>query len=227
MPNTLRVAAYYAPAQDDPLWRAGCAWLGRDPQSGVLLAQPSIPGVAALTEEPRRYGFHATLKPPMHVRSCYDWDDVMDAARALADGIAPFALPSLSVQDVHGFLALRETEASGALRALADRCVTDLDRFRAPPTDEESTRRRNGRLSTGQEQMLARWGYPYVLGEWFFHMTLSRRLDADEKARLAPEAEAWFAEALKIPRPVDELCLFIQPAAGTPFTIAERFPLRG
>ncbi len=37
------------------------------------------------------------------------WSDVLAAATSLADSIAPFELPPISVQDLFGFLALRET----------------------------------------------------------------------------------------------------------------------
>ena len=67
-----RVAVYYAPAADDPLWARGCTWLGRDPETGVELPQPDIDGIAAQVTEPRRYGFHATLKPPMQLTGTLD-----------------------------------------------------------------------------------------------------------------------------------------------------------
>ena len=71
---------------------------------------------------------------------------------------------------------LRETEPSAALQALADACVEQLDRFRAPPSDAELARRRRASLTPRQDAMLVRWGYPYVFDTWFFHMTLTRRL---------------------------------------------------
>ncbi len=75
--------------------------------------------------------------------------------------------------------------------------------------------------------MLRRWGYPYVFGTWFFHMTLTRRLNAQEKARYQPEAERHFAAALRQPRQVTEISLFTQAAAGDPFLLTVRLPLLG
>ena len=75
--------------------------------------------------------------------------------------------------------------------------------------------------------MLVRWGYPYVFGTWFFHMTLTRRLSAEEKAVYLPAASAWFASALEGPRRVTDICLFTQVDPEAPFRIAERLPLRG
>ena len=203
-----RVAVYYAPRPDDVLFADAAAWLGRDPASGATVRQPDIANLAEVTAEPRHYGFHATLKP-------------------LADRIAPFNLPALSVQDVFGFLALRETAPSPPLQALADVCVEQLDPFRAPPSEAELARRRRGHLSPRQDAMLLRWGYPYVFDTWFFHLTLTRRLSAAEKHRMMPTAETYFARAIAAPRRVTDICLFVQPGPDTPFAIQERLMLGG
>lgn len=227
MAPTARVGVYYAPQADDPLFAAGATWLGRDPESGAPTPQPAIADIEEVTAEPRVYGFHATLKPPMRLAEGRQRFDVVQAARMLADRIAPFALPRLAVNDLHGFLALRETESCPPLQALADACVEHLDPLRAPPAEAELARRRKSNLTPEQDAMLVRWGYPYVFGTWFFHMTLTRRLTAAEKVRLQPEAEAYFAHAVEIPRRVTDICLFTQSGPGQAFVIAERMPLRG
>jgi hypothetical protein len=221
MAGFARAAAYYAPADDDPLARAAAVWLGR---AG---AQPDLPDIAAVTADARLYGFHATLKPPMALAAGTDWDGLRGAARAMAASIAPFDLPPLAVSDIHGFLALRETAPCPPLQALADRCVAELDRFRAPPNEAELARRRRTPLTPEQDAMLVRWGYPYVFGTWFFHMTLTRRLTPAERAVYQPAAEAHFAAALARPRRVRDVCLFVQAEPGGPFAIAERLPLLG
>ena len=180
-----RVAIYYAPLPHDPLTGLSSAWLGRDPVTGAALAQPAMDGIAEITAEPRSYGFHATLKPPMRLADGTNWGGFVAAVRAMGADIAPFALPALAVADLHGFLALRETEACAPLQALADACVERVDSFRMPPSEDELARRRRSRLSAEQDAMLVRWGYPYVFGTWFFHMTLTRRLSDAEKAACA------------------------------------------
>lgn len=222
-----RIAVYYTPRPEDPLFAAGATWLGRDPESDAPAPQPDIPDIVEVTAEPRLYGFHATLKPPMRVAEGRQWFDVLEAAQELADRTAAFDLPRLSVQDLHGFLALRETAPCPPLQALADACVEHFDPFRAPPSEAELARRRRASLSAEQDAMLTRWGYPYVFGTWFFHMTLTRRLTAGEKARFQPAAETYFARAVSVLHRVADICLFIQAAPGAPFVIAERLPLRG
>lgn len=221
-----RVAVYYAPMPDDPLFAAGATWLGRAPESGAPTPQPNIAALQEITAEPRLYGFHATLKPPMRLRPGACWGSLVDATAELAGGIAPFDLPPLAVASVHGFLALRETAPSTQLQALADLSVARLDAFRTPPTEHELTRRRRAGLTAAQDAMLRHWGYPYVFGTWFFHMTLTRRLTAEERRFYQPAAEQHFARALSEPRRVGGICLFTQDP-GQPFLLARRFPLRG
>jgi putative phosphonate metabolism protein len=224
---TARVALYYAPLAGDPLTRLSSAWLGRDPVTNAPVPQPGLDDLAEITAEPRAYGFHATLKPPMRLAGGTDWTGFVNAVRATAAGIAPFDLPPLAVSDLRGFLALRETNPCSALQALADACVERVDSFREPPSDEELARRRKAKLSTEQNAMLVRWGYPYVFGTWFFHMTLTRRLSDAEKATILPAAESWFAPALAVPRRVEDICIFTQAKPGAAFTLAERVRLRG
>lgn len=226
-PDPVRAAVYYAPRPDDPLFAESATWLGRDPESGAFAPQPDIEGIAEITAEPRQYGFHATLKPPMWLPRGTTWNDLRNAAEELAAGIAPFDLPPLTVADMHGFLALRETEPSPQLQALADLCVAGLDGFRAAPSEAELARRRRAGLSAAQDAMLQRWGYPYVFGAWFFHMTLTRRLNTDERALYQPAAERHFARPLLEMRRVTEICLFTQTDAEAPFLLAAMLKLRG
>jgi putative phosphonate metabolism protein len=222
-----RVAVYYVPEITDPLWRAGTIWLGRDPETGATLDRPAALEEADLTREPAGYGFHATLKPPFRLSSSSSWGALRETVATLAAGIAPFALPTLAVADLAGFLALRETSPCVALQALADLTVAALDPFRAPPDAAELQKRRGAGLPRAEEAMLLRWGYPHVFGTWRFHMTLTRRLNPEEHARIVPLAEAHFATALAQPRAVGSLALFTQSAPGKPFLLAERFSFLG
>ncbi len=209
-----RIAIYYAPAAGDPLALAAASWFAAAPRQ-------------AITAEPRQYGFHATLKPPFRLRDGYGWADVLAAAGDLARGIPPFPLPRLAVAAPHGFLALCETAPSASLQALADAAVAEPDHLRALPTAAEIARRQPQRLGAAERRMLDRWGYPYCFATWFFHMTLSQRLDAAGHAHWRAEAETHFAPALATPRRVDAIALFVQPAPGAAFTEAARIPLGG
>jgi putative phosphonate metabolism protein len=219
----MRAGIYWAPEVNDPLHMLASAWLGRDAETAAPVRQPDVPGIAEITAEARGYGLHATLKPPFRLTQPYG--ALREAVAELAAETRPFALPPLSVQNLKGFLALRETAHCPPLHALADACVTELDRFRAPPEAEELARRRRASLTPAQELMLSRWGYPYVLAEFQFHLTLTRRLSAAEQEAILPAMLAYFGDVPANPRLVTELCLFTQAGPGAPFLIAERFPL--
>ena len=222
-----RLALYWAPDPGDPLHRAGSSWLGRDAETGARSPQPVVPGhdLHAITADPRGYGLHATLKAPFRLR--VSWAEALEAASALAARLRPFDLPPLAVRDLEGFLALREAAPCPPLRALADACTEALDHCRAPPDGAELAKRRRAKLSAEQEANLARWGYPYVFGEWRFHVTLTRRLSPEEKAAVLPAAEAHLRGALGHPRRVSSVCLFTQAGPGAPFLVAERLPFGG
>lgn len=224
---TARFAIYYAPHQDDPLWATASTWLGRDADSNAPMQQPTLPNIRAVTADPRLYGFHATLKPPMRLADGTGWDGFAAEVEKMAAAIAAFDLPPLAVNDIGGFLALCETEKSPQLQALSDQCVAWTDGFRAPPDDTELARRRGRGLRPAQEAMLTRWGYPHMFGTWFFHMTLTRRLTAEERAIYRPATEAYFAATAAMRRRVDSICVFGQREADAPFTLARRFPLLG
>jgi hypothetical protein len=222
---SFRAALYWTPARQDPLWGAGNAWLGRDPELGIAVAQPDIAGIAEATEAPRLYGLHATLRPPMRLAT--GWEEFYEASRAQALRLAPFDLPRLEVAEISGFLALRETAPCPALQNLADECVRATNPHRLPPTPAELAKRRASSLSSEHETLMARWGYPYVFQKWFFHITLTRRLTLAELAYFRPLAETHFAEALAVPRRVTEIAIFTQATRTppAPFLVAERLGL--
>jgi putative phosphonate metabolism protein len=224
-PSAFRVALYFAPELDDPLWTAGNRWLGRDPETGATLDRPTGIDIPNLTDEPALYGLHATLKPPMRLAPGTRYEDFAAAVSEMAASLSAFALPPLAVENLDGFLALREQHPSRDLQALADSAVATLDGFRQQPEAAELARRRRHGLTEAEDMMLERWGYPYVFQLWRFHITLSRRLDAGEMARVKPIADAYFAAALAYPRRLSSLAVFTQRAAGEPFLVAKRFPL--
>ena len=176
-----RFAIYYVPPEG-ALADFGSAWLGWDVTRGRAVPQPDLPGLHDITMTARGYGFHATLKPPFRLT---DGQDAAALARATADLAAtcPAATcAGLTLAVLGGFLALVPTGDPAPLQALAAACVRDLDAFRAPAGADELARRRQAGLSPRQEAHLTRWGYPHVLEDFRFHMTLTARLPPDAQA---------------------------------------------
>ena len=181
----------------------------------------------AATASARRYGFHATLKPPFRLAAGRTAADFTAAVERLAATLPAVTIPSLEVTRLGGFVALVPSGPVEALDALAARVVTDLDDFRAPPDADEIARRRPATLSPRQREMLERWGYPHVLEEFQFHMTLTDALPPALGDRLAAAATRHFAPVLGRPVLVDALTIFVEPRPAAPFTIAAALPLAG
>jgi putative phosphonate metabolism protein len=225
-----RYAVYFAPDPASDLARFGAAWLGYNVATGETAAQPSVAGIDAarlhaITAEPRRYGFHATLKPPFGLTDGMDADALAVAVAALASNIAAFTAPRLHLASISGFLALTLSEPCAAMHDLADRCVEALDRFRAPPSAAELERRRRANLTLRQEELLARWGYPYVMEEFRFHMTLTARLGAEEGAMVRSKLAPLVAPLCQSPLVVDAISLFYQESGDAPFRLLNRYRL--
>ncbi|MEL6793500.1 MAG: DUF1045 domain-containing protein [Pseudomonadota bacterium] len=222
-----RYAVYYAPPEGDPLADFGSSWLGWDAASGAARAHPVIDDLPAPVEEitatPRKYGFHGTLKPPFRLNG--DPAALMDAVEALAAARPAFDAPLLRLARIGGFLALIPSAPSEDLAALASACVSDLDLFRAPPTEAELAKRRAAGLTPAQEDMLARWGYPYVGPEFRFHLTLSGALPSDIAARVEAALAPLVAPLVDRPMAVREVCLFGEDASDGRFRVIRRFPL--
>ncbi len=225
-----RFAIYLVPPADSALWDRGCRWLGRDPETGSVHAQPAVPGFAAdeiraLTRSPGHYGFHGTLKAPFRLAPGVDEEELLDKVQHLAGSLPALTMPALQVDRLNGFLALRPAGDSTALDGLAEQFVTRLDDVRAPIESAERTRRLSSGLSARQQELLEQWGYPYVLEEFRFHMTISERLDPMQAQRLRPWIEEWFAPALAEPPAAVDVGVFAQPRAGAEFTLRRRFRL--
>lgn len=205
MPGFTRFAVYYLPPPG-PLADFGAQWLGWDVQAGCGVDQPDVPGIGTFTERPRKYGFHATLKPPFRLAEGRTQQALSDALAVLASGMAPASCDGLQADLLGRFLALRPTGDTSGLRRVAAALVEGLDAFRAAPDAEELARRRKARLTPAQDQLLQRWGYPYVMEEFRFHMTLTGPLQKEmvEPVRLALETHL---PTLPVPFVLDEVAL--------------------
>jgi putative phosphonate metabolism protein len=227
-----RYAIYYAPAAGSQLGRSGAAWLGRDPTPGagpVAQPVPDLPGcrpIADLTAAPRRYGLHGTLKAPMRLATGRDADALLAAIAAWAADRTPVVLGRMHVAVLGRFIAIVPLRQHDALVRFAADLVRDLDGFRAPLTDDDIARRRAAGLSARQDALLAAWGYPYVMDELRFHVTLSGPLDPHEIPPLRAAAETHFAAALAAPETLNDLAVFGEDDTGL-FHLVARCPLKG
>jgi len=223
-----RYGLYMVP--EGAFYRAGADWLGWDSVAGHAVAHPHLPGLPgspdSLTTTPRRYGFHATVKPPFRLAEGADARSLDAAARAFCAQQAPVIVPDMAVRRLGGFIAIVPSAPCAALADLAAATVAALDSFRAPPTQDELARRRKSRLTHRQEALLARWGYPYVMEEFRFHLTLTGSLAPDAVDQAQAALAYHFAPYLAGPVHIESLCLMGEDESGM-FQLIHRYALSG
>jgi len=219
-----RYAIYFAAGSDSALSRFGAELLGYDAYSGdeVSFPQEAIqvaPDWRDVTADPRKYGFHGTLKAPMALVSGKTKAELMAACAAFAGKARSIPTIRPVVDAISGFIAVIPAEPVDALQQLAADCVREFDSFRPTLTAEDRARRKPDKLSERQRDYLDRWGYPYVMEEFRFHMTLTGRLDADRRGPILAMLRARFAALGIETLAIDRIALFRQDDAKARFRI--------
>ena len=224
-----RYAIYYAPAQGSFLDQFGAEMLGYDAWIGAVLpfggVVEQVPDWRDLTQDPRKYGFHATLKAPMSLSGRRE----SELHAACADfARQPRQIPKITpvVDSISGFIAVIPETRSTELEQFAAECVRAFDPFRAPLTAEDRARRNPSRLTPRQIEYLDRWGYPYVMDEFRFHMTLTGRLDETRRETVLAMLRERFARLKLTELAVDHIALFKQASAKARFEIIGDWQLR-
>ena len=123
-----RYALYWAPQEGSDLARLGGAWLGLRGESNSAGPPPPIPGFDALrihvlTAEPRRYGLHATLKPPFALANGTDLASLrqaLDAAKVTYE---------MHIYDGAAHAFFNDTGAAYNAAAAKDAWIRTLDWF--------------------------------------------------------------------------------------------------
>jgi putative phosphonate metabolism protein len=231
MSNHPRYAIYYAPAHASDLDRFGARLLGYDAFGGDDLPFPEGITQAAsdwrdLTADPRKYGFHATLKAPFSLASGKSEAELLAACRAFA--ATPRAIPVIRpvIGSISGFIAVIPAEPPPELIRLAADCVAAFDSFRAPLADADRSRRNPSQLTPSQREHLARWGYPYVMDDFRFHMTLTGRLGSERREGVLAMLKARFAALDLATLAIDRIAVFRQESADSRFRIVGQWELR-
>lgn len=225
-----RYAIYFAAGADSALSRFGAELLGYDAYTGDELPFPAdalqvAPDWRDISADPRKYGFHGTLKAPMALAPGKSESELIAACAAFAVKARPIPVIPPVVDSISGFIAVIPAEPVCALQQLAADCVRDFDGFRAALSAEDRARRRPEKLSERQRDYLDRWGYPYSMEEFRFHMTLTGRLAAERRSPILEMLRARFA-ALKLDTlTIDRIALFKQEDAKARFRLIGEWTL--
>jgi putative phosphonate metabolism protein len=230
MTDAPRYAIYYAAPPDSALNRFGARLLGYDAFTDEELAFPdgmaqAVPDWREITRDPRKYGFHATLKAPMVLADGKREAELLGACEAFARSPRPIPMITPVVNAIGDFIAVVPAQRSAELEQLAADAVGEFDRFRAPLSAEDRARRNPERLTPRQRDYLDRWGYPYVMEEFRFHMTLTGRLAAERRETILAILRQRFATLELSELAFDSIAVFRQQDATSRFRVVQRYKL--
>lgn len=224
MPEYKRYALYAM--AEGALHDQASRWLGWDSRTGRRVEHPILDGlpVAQMTETPRKYGFHGTIKAPFALAEGKTQAMLEAACSALLPALDAAHVDRMEVRPLEGFVALVPEEQSSSLNSLASEIVELFDGFRAPLTEAELGKRRKAGLTAQQEANLQAWGYPYVMDDFRFHMTLTGRLEALEAEALAKRLREHLGPVIPTPFPVNAISLLGEDDGGM-FHVVDTYPL--
>ena len=220
-----RYAIFYTPPPG-PFADFGAFWLGWDSLKCCSVAHPELAeiDVAALTEAPRKYGFHATFKAPFRPNDTVDETSLVEVVESYAAHHAPVSIEQLVLRYDNGFLALRHLGDTQKLNSLAADIVRELDIFRAPLNVTEIAQRRRTDLSSRQDAQMLEWGYPFIFEDFHFHMTLSGSIDHETAKQIMPTLEVLIDPVKPAKFVIDAITLMGQDTDGL-FHQVHRAPL--
>jgi putative phosphonate metabolism protein len=231
MLQAARYAIYHVPPADAPLYRFGAALLGYDAFAPNELAHPTqatstFADWHELTADPRKYGFHATLKAPFLLKDGATEADLVAAFDRLI--ATPREIPVIApiVRAIGSFIAVVPETPVTALAQLADDCVRDFEPLRAPLSDHDRQRRLKSPLTPRQIERLDRWGYPYVFEEFRFHMTLTGSLPGEKREAVLPFLQTEFAKLDLTSHSIGHVAIFRQGSSEARFVVLRHAALR-
>ena len=229
--SSRRYAIYYTPPPFSALARFGAGVLGYDCFEGKEVLHRRLDGIdlpvlRLMTVDPRRYGFHATIVAPFRLNH-HSESDLIAAVEEHAAHTPPEPVGALVASLFGGFIVLVPAHDSPGISRFAAGCLRLFDQYRAPLSAADRERRIQAGLTPAQIELLDRWGYPYVLDQFRFHMTLAGPVPDGQRQQLL--ALLWRAYSDHAPSVVeiDAISVMRQDNAGARFRVLRRCRLHG
>lgn len=224
-----RYAIFWLPPADGALAAFGRDWFGTCPERGETrtpagFGLPETLAAKAI-ERPRRYTLHGTIVAPFRPAKGITAQILADelcvfCARRTARTTRPLRISRLSRH-----LSLIPDSGTARLDWLATEAVTHFNTFRAPMSESDLARYPAEQHSDRQVENVHAFGYPYVLSDFIFHITLAGPLEAEQldevEQSLAPHLESLTDAPLQI----GSLCLLGEVDQTTPFRLIARCAL--
>lgn len=225
-----RYAIYYTPPPFSALAKFGASVLGYDCFEGQDVPFGAFPGLEEpilklVTVEPKRYGFHATIVAPFYLGR-YDEADLVAAAEKFAAETLPVAVGGMDMRLYKSFVVLVPRDDCPALSQFAAECLRAIHPYAAPLSNGERERRTSAGLTPAQIALLDRWGYPYVLDQFQFHMTLAGPVPDELRNQVRDRLWAAYQEHASSVLEIDAISVLRQDDPAARFRILRRCRLR-
>ena len=187
-----RYAIYYAPPKESSLEEFGRYWFGWDPLNAKLINNKhrinylnrfGIKNLINIDKNvliPKKYGFHGTLIPPFKLNKNYSTNTLFKKTEEIAKKFKKFKFYKFKLKKINNFYAFVQNKKNNNINKLSNRLVRELFKFRSPLTKKEIDRRNPSKLSKLQLNILYKWGYPYLMSEFNFHMTLASEVTGNK-----------------------------------------------
>lgn len=226
----MRYAISFTPPPFDPLTLTAASWLGRSIYSGETVEHPatrllSLHQIAYYTAVPRRFGFQASIKTPFRLSEGSSEASLLRELMRFAGTIEPFEMPRLEIVRLGDYFGMAPVMHCDHLQFLAMAVIQAFDSFRAPLSEAEIERRSPENLSAPQFANLHRWGHPYVMDEYRFHMTLTGPVAGPDRSRVEQALHGVFDPFLQEDLTFGNLALFIEREPGAPFQVHSLHPM--
>ena len=226
-----RYAIYYTPPPFSRLAAFASGVIGYDCFEAVDVRFAQLAGIdphvqKLMTVDPRRYGFHATIVAPFHLR-VHSEDELIAAANHFAGKARPVRIGSLEVAVLGDFIALVPVRSTAEISRLTATSLEAFDAYRPPLSAADRERRLRMHLTPRQIELMDRWGYPFVLDEYRFHMTLTGALPEHMRDDFRHALAHAFAERSRDTFDLDAISVMRQDDAAARFRVLRRCRLRG
>jgi hypothetical protein len=219
--SPFRYAVYYVPDLYTEFYRLGSSLLGYSLREGKDVPYPVLMSERISGEFTRRastYGFHSTVIAPFRTERGYE--TVEAAVRHALSGHRPFAFSKLELTLLSGFPALSTRTLMEPFLALEKSLLMSLHPLFLPPDPESLAKR--GTLKPSQIDLFWKWGYPFVLNEHRFHLTLGDRGSTDAYIE---SLKGYFPPEMLEGVVIDKVVLCSQGEPEGRFTVIKDFPL--
>ena len=187
-----RYAIYYAPPKESSLEEFGRYWFGWDPLNAKLINNKqrinylnrfgikNLKNIDKNVLIAKKYGFHGTLIPPFKLNKNYSTNTLFKKTEDIAKKFKKFKFYKFKLKRINNFYAFVQNKKNSNINKISNRLVKELFKFRSPLTKKEIDKRNPSKLSKLQLNILHKWGYPYLMSEFKFHMTLASEVTGNK-----------------------------------------------